>query len=604
MITNRTFVLLLLLIGIVSAMNELPNCHAEDSDALKLKTERVVVFKDGYCLIVKEGTAKTDDDGFAYTYEVPDAAVLGSFWAISEDSDIKSMVAGWENKKNKEVEQINCADLPTIIKANIGRDCRFSIKEQKLAGKILKLLQNEIDPPTEPELLISSRAPFTLDPVGATHFILQSDRGDTVIKISDVKNLTIAEMVSTIDKTTLKVDRKKKLSIKFAEKNQDVKIKLIYFRPDVRWIPTYRIDLTDQPFEKGNDESSDDASDDEASDDDASAATLTAKVAMQGEILNEAEDLVDVPFHVVVGVPNFRFRGTPSPMVLEANMRFALKSAAPSLMNNADNNRFSNAVLVQTANASDQPYGNDEDTGGSAMAVPEELNGKSSQDLFVYELEPMTLKKGERASVPILETTVGYRDIYTWEIQVKHAETFAATGGGDRSPLNLSENKVWRQIELVNDTDVPWTTGSAMFMDGFQPLAQELLTYTSPGGTCRVPVTVAVDLRGKVNDQEVGREINAISWRRNSYTKVEGKISASLKNNKRVKVPVEVSLRFGGKGTAATNDGEIALSPYRAEDWNGRSDDINNSSLVSWKAEIEPGEKFEPSLNYEFLLRN
>ena len=592
MIVTRTLFMLSLLIGLASAATGLPQCHAEDSEMLQLKTERVVVFKDGYALIVKEGTAKTDKDGFAYTYEVPDAAVLGSFWAISEDSDIKSMVAGWEKKENKEVEQINCADLPSIIKANVGRECRFAIEEQKLEGKILKLLQNEIKPPAEPEIsLLSSIDPFRLDSVSATHFILQSDRGDTVVKISDVENLTIKKMVSTIDKTTLEVDRKKKLSLKFADKNQDVKIKLIYFRPDVRWIPTYRIDLTDQPFEKDGDD---------ADAEEAPAATLTAKIAMQGEILNEAEDLTDVPFHVVVGVPNFRFRGTPSPMVLEANMRFALTSAAPGLANSLGNNRFSNAMMAQHSNAAEQTF----DEEGSAMAVPAELNGKASQDLFVYELEPMTLKKGERASVPILETSVGYRDIYTWELQVKHSETFEATNGGDSSPLQLSENKVWRQIELFNDTDVPWTTGAAMFMDGFQPLAQELLTYTSPGGTCRIPVTVAVDLRGKVEDQEVGREINALSWRRNSYTKVEGKISASLKNNKQVKVPVEVSLSFGGKATEATSDGKIALSPYRAEDWNGRSDEINNSSSVRWKAEIEPGQKFEPAIKYEFLLRN
>ena len=589
MIVTRILFLLPFLIGLASTANGLSNCHAEDSEMLQLKTERVVVFKDGYCLVVKEGTAKTDDDGFAYTYKVPDAAVLGSFWAIPQDGEIQSMVAGWENKKKEEVEQINCADLPTIIKANIGRECRFSIEETKLEGKILKLLQNEIEPPTTPELLLSSGNVFAIDAVTATHFILQSDRGDTVIKISDVENLTIKEMVSTTDKTTVEVDRKKKLSIKFAEKNSDVKIKLMYFRPDVRWIPTYRIELTDQPFESGE-------ADVEL--DPMPTQSLTAKVSMQGEILNEAEDFIDVPFHVVVGVPNFRFRGTPSPLVLEANMRNALMDSAPALM--ANSNRFSNAVFSQQEAAIDATG----ESAGDVMAVPEELNGKATQDLFVYELDAMSLKKGERASVPILETSVGYRDVYTWEILVKHAETFEAIKGGSRSPLQLSENKVWRQIELLNGSEVPWTTGAAMLMEGFQPLAQELLTYTSPGGTCRIPVTVAVDMRGDADDQEVDRELNALSWRRDSYARVKGKISASLRNRKSVKVPVEVSVRFGGKATKATNDGEILLSPYRAEDWDGRSDEINNSSVVRWKAEIEPGKQFEAAIDYEFLFRN
>ena len=49
---------------------------------IELTTEQVVVFKDG--------VAKTDENGFAHTYEVPDAAVLGSFWAIPEAGKIKS----------------------------------------------------------------------------------------------------------------------------------------------------------------------------------------------------------------------------------------------------------------------------------------------------------------------------------------------------------------------------------------------------------------------------------------------------------------------------------------------------------------------------------
>jgi len=68
---------------------------------IELTTEQVVVFKDGYCLVVKDGVAKTDENGFAHTYEVPNAAVLGSFWAIPEAGEIKSMVAGWEEIKTE-----------------------------------------------------------------------------------------------------------------------------------------------------------------------------------------------------------------------------------------------------------------------------------------------------------------------------------------------------------------------------------------------------------------------------------------------------------------------------------------------------------------------
>jgi hypothetical protein len=109
------------------------------------------------------------------------------------------------------------------------------------------------------------------------------------------------------------------MSFKFdgAEKKQAVSI--MYFRPGIRWIPTYRVSLNDRKDKK------------------------TAAVSLQAELLNEAEDLTDVPVDIVVGVPNFRFRGTPSPLVLEATLRNALAEAAPDLMGNAGNS-LSNAM--------------------------------------------------------------------------------------------------------------------------------------------------------------------------------------------------------------------------------------------------------------------
>ena len=559
----------------------------ENPGNIELTTEQVVVFKDGYCLVVKDGVGKTDENGFAHTYEVPGAAVLGSFWAIPETGELKSMVAGWEEIKTEEVKEIICTDALSIIKANVGRECRFMVGDEQFDGTILKLLSNPVEKHASDQAaveLLGRSSRFVVAAAPTSHFLFRSEAGDAMVAINQVRNLTINQMITTTEQTSELITKKKKLKFDFGKPNQDVKIKLMYFRPDVRWIPTYRIELTDEPFKNkaGN------------------APRNTARIAMQGEILNEAEDFVDVPFHVVVGVPNFRFRGTPSPMVLEAQMQNSLANVAPHLMGS---NRFSNALYTQRAgeSRSNRTSGGD---GSAAIEMPEELSGKASQDLFVYKLDKMTLKKGERASVPILTTEVGYRDVYTWDIVVKHSESHAPTGADMRSPLVLSENKVWRQIELVNDTDLPWTTGAAMFVDGFQPLAQELLTYTSPGGICRVPITVAIDLRGKADDREVSRDLEALEWRGRTYAKVVGKINAELANNKSVKVPVEMSIRFGGKATRASDDGKVSLSAYSEEDWEGRRGDaINNSSVVRWKAEIEPGECFKPEVDYEFLLR-
>ena len=246
---------------------------------MELTTEQVVVFKDGYCLVVKDGVAKTDENGLAHTYEVPDAAVLGSFWAIPEAGEIKSMVAGWEESETEEAKEVNCTDLLSVIKANVGRECNFMIDAQKFEGTILKLLSNSDDKPvvvTTDSINVQTSLIAIVDAAPTTHFVLRSKVGDVMVAINQVKNLTIDQMVSTTQQSTVEVAKKKKLKFDFGKPNQDVKIKLIYFRPDVRWIPTYRIELTDEPFKNKSGD----------------APRNTARIAMQGEILNEAEDLI------------------------------------------------------------------------------------------------------------------------------------------------------------------------------------------------------------------------------------------------------------------------------------------------------------------------
>ncbi len=80
---------------------------------------------------------------------------------------------------------------------------------------------------------------------------------------------------------------------------------------------------------------------------------------------------------------------------------------------------------------------------------------------------------------------------------------------------------------------MPWTTGAVLLMQGNQPLAQELLTYTSPKNDCRIPMTVAVELKGSFEEKETGRQLNALGWDGYPYAKIEKEAKVHLCNNKR-----------------------------------------------------------------------
>ena len=209
------------------------------------------MFKDGYCLILKRGTATTDEDGFVFTEEVPDAAVLGSFWAVPDEGKLKSMTAGWVDSKSKSTRTEICTKVIEVVKANIGKSCKFNRNEDEtVEGTIVKVL--EPNPPTLDDTLGDAgahrQAHFTASHTGldvgsshqvieqttASHFVLATDSGDMLVKASEVRNLLIRDMNSELSKTVLNFDRQKQLKMQFAKPNSKVNICLLYTSPSPR----------------------------------------------------------------------------------------------------------------------------------------------------------------------------------------------------------------------------------------------------------------------------------------------------------------------------------------------------------------------------------
>jgi hypothetical protein len=325
-------------------------------------------------------------------------------------------------------------------------------------------------------------------------------------------------------------------------------------------------------------------------------------MSLQAEILNEAEDLKDVPMDLVVGVPNFRFKKTVSPLALERVMRNALQAAAPQVMG-----QFSNALFTQRASEHRAPN-RSAGHGGSqgTLSLPSELTAGGKQDLFIYNVPKVSLKRGGRAALPIFTASVPYRDVYTWRFHVKRKSERASTQGNLTSPLKLATNQVWHQIELENVTKVPWTTGAAMVMEGHLPLGQELLTYTSAGSAVRVPITVATDMRGTYSEKEVKRTPNAQKFHGHSYMKVEKTGALLLTNHKSIDVDVEIVCDLGGSATEALAKGNISVDDFRNADWTnyyGHSY-ANQHSTVVWKTTLKAGKSFSPKVMYHYFLRH
>lgn len=587
---------------------------ARANEELKLATQKVVVFKDGYCLFLKQGQATTNKDQECFTDDVPDSAVLGSFWALPKEGQLISMRSGWETVSTKVTKEVPTIGFLDVLLANQGKRVRLEMNDKEtITGSIAHVMTtpttesltaataeifgiSKAKVPGTPEHTLATTAPNTVNRDGqpdastyvvsgvtGTQFVLKTEDGDMLLSAGNIKSFVIQDMKHTLPRTLTTIERTKRLTFRFDEAEKQRQLDLLYFRPGIRWIPTYRVNLSSDPKVK------------------------TASIALQAEILNEAEPLDNVPIDIVVGVPNFRFRELPSPLVLESVLRNTLAAAAPQLMGN-NRNDLSNSLYVQRSGEFRRAAAQaNEAAAAGDVALPGELTAAGAQDLFVYNLPKVSLKTGERIAVNIFAADkIAYRDVYTWDLRITREDTDTApSGSGVKSPLRLAKNEVWHQVELTNNTKLPWTTGAAMLMQGQQPLAQELLTYTSPTDACRVPVTVSVETRGSVEERETVRDLKALVWDGYHYAKIEKQAKLHLCNNKPVPIETEITLRLGGKVTEASHEGQTSLGPYDAADWSNYRGHpaVNNSSVVTWKVKLGPGETFEPTVTYHYYTR-
>lgn len=584
------------------AMVRAGEAQPAEAGLLTLATERVVVFKDGFGLFVKKATGTADAQGRVFTDRVPDGVVLGTFWASSADGRALGMRAEWVETTELRETETSCTSVVELLRANAGKEVTLALQEKEAPPLVCTVVEVLDLPPEEHEAvrpdararpmpaahlaalrMQSPEAALTesirdLAPRGGDLVVLRTEKGETVLPVNSIRTLTGAGLVTKMKRKQEVEARTKRLSFDLgaAAAGKESTISLLYFAEGVRWIPTYRI---------------------------GGELLQDALIELQGEILNEAEDF-DAEVDLVVGVPNFRYKQTISPLSLEATLRQALSQAAPGLMSQSYGNasfqtRRTEHLGVRHGDAGD----------GGGLDLAPDLAAARTQDLFVYSAKRLALHKGARATVPLWQSPAAVKHLYTMDVGVVRD----AQGGGvirqsdpdgqnaSVSPMKLEENKVWHQIELANASKVPWTTGAALILKNNLPLGQDLLTYTPAGGKVLLPVTVAVDMCGTYTEEELSRRANALNWNRNQYAEVKKRATVTVMNQRLEPSRTRITVSLGGKVELASDEGKIRLNDFRRGDWNDTSyREINNHSDVSWELELKPGET--KKLTFDFLM--
>ena len=253
---------------------------------------------------------------------------------------------------------------------------------------------------------------------------------------------------------------------------------------------------------------------------------------------------------------------------------------------------------------------------------PEVAGMDQVQDLHVFTVKHVTLKKGERMVVPVAESKVPYRDIYVLDIPfAPPVDVWQQFNSQQQSELVrlLGEPKVMHKIRLKNTSDSPFTTAPALILSDNQVLAQGLMTYTPKGGSSDLAVTTAVDIQVKKTDNETQRTPNATTWGKYSWVRVDISGTVTLTNYRNQAVDLEVVRHVLGNITEAGQDGKIEMvnvledSSYEPTDdntpwrkwWNWPDwwSHFNGVGRITWKQQLEAGKSIELKYAWHYYWR-
>ena len=564
------FATLALLASFGVSAQEAPGPAAAEP-APKLPIREITVFKDGHALLLHEGTMPTDAAGNVAIDGLP-IPVIGTFWPYSSDPDAKltSVVAG---RRQVRVEKPAVSVLE-LLQANLGAQVYLTLKNREiLAGTLLSLPRRRVEepPPAEPGTFLAPPLP----PVPL--LLLKTLEGMKTVALDSIDHVTFRDKSETsFAEEESRVGLTLRLDWAGKPPARTARVGMMYVQKGIRWIPEYRVELDG----KGR-----------------------ATVRLQATLINELADLEDVTAHLVIGVPSFAFKETSDPISLQRGL-------APLSRHFQQDSQtayaFGNAIMSQSARMGERRAPFNPAPAEGNPAAPEE---GSKEDLFVFPVKHVSLKKGECMVVPVAEFATDSKDVYTLDIPITPPrEVQAQMASEQQAELArlFHAPKVLHKIRLTNGTQAPFTTAPALILLGGQVLAQGMMTYTSIGGTTNLEITVAVDIQVKKTEMENERTPNALRWRGDSYQRVdlEGKIS--LANYRPTAVEVEVTRHIlgecgqigaGGKVEKVNQmeDGKGIGYPdyhwwyYRWWWWN----EVNPVSRLTWKVTLEPGKSVD-----------
>jgi hypothetical protein len=565
-----------------------------------MPVREVTIFKDGHALLVHEGLMPLTTGGDVVLEDLP-KPVLGTFfpYSLEPQAKLNSVTAGRRKITNSQT----ALTLPELIAANAGAMVRIDEvigvgANAKLASYDAKIIGIPTRSAEELAKAGQERADAALLLPQKSNLVkLKTETGISYVAIDRIQTLSFksepdAQLKDEYIRNTLT------MALDWQKSgNTKAKVGMMYLEKGIRWIPNYKVTIDGQG---------------------------KAKVQLQATLVNDLTDLKDVNCNLVVGVPSFAFKGDIDPISLSETLAQVASYAG---QDSRLRNRFSNAIMSQSVG-----YARDSDDAKNE-AAPTSTESSKNEDLFVFNLKHLSLKKGERMVVPVQEYSVEYKDLYAFELAVAPPPEVQSQGShinaGQTEEQRLADsNKVIHKIRLFNSSKQPFTTAPALIVvaepnaknnnrtsDG-EVLAQGMMTYASPGSNADLTLTNAVDIKAKKDEKETSRTPDAVTWQDYKYARVNLAGTITLTNYMNKPVTVEITRKVLGRLDNVSKGGIMTMTntidEMRGSDlppwwgyfnWPGWWSYMNGIGKFTFCETIQPGKSINVEYGWHYFWR-
>ncbi len=301
-------------------------------------------------------------------------------------------------------------------------------------------------------------------------------------------------------------------------------------------------------------------------------------------MINDLIDLDRCRTELITGYPNLQFGSVTSPMSM-----MSLKDILNQLRysgSRSDVDVMSNLAVVQQQRAmvSHETF----DSGMMYQPGPA-IAGEATEDLYFYQLPPVTLKKGDRGYYAVFTERVPYEHIYLWDIP----DTIDPEQHYYNQPPSDKPEVVWHALKLRNTTDRPWTTAPAMTRKGGRLLGQDTMYYTAPDAPTELKITQAPSIHAEQNEYEIERQRNAANFYNRSYDLVSIRGELTVTNYHGQEIHMKITKTFQGKLVEAEADAETVKLAKGLKQ-------VNPKTKLTWRIDVEPGKDRLKTIVYQY----